>query len=129
MTRRYGRLCGAMFTVCLLVASGVACRPLPADIRKSDVSPPVRIPIGPVPGIGDTTTAVANPFGADRAASGEGRRLFLRFNCAGCHGDHGGGGMGPSLRDSDWIYGSGDIQIFGPTASTLFDRPMPTTRR
>ena len=24
--------------------------------------------------------------------------------------------MGPSLRDSDWIYGSGDIQIFGSIA-------------
>ena len=28
------------------------------------------------------------------------------MNCAGCHGGHAGGGMGPSLRDKDWIYGS-----------------------
>jgi cytochrome c oxidase cbb3-type subunit 3 len=55
---------------------------------------------------------VANPFAGDRAGIGEGRRLFTGFNCAGCHGDHGGGGMGPSLRDEDWMYGSTDAQIF-----------------
>lgn len=27
-------------------------------------------------------------------------------------GGHGGGGMGPSLRDADWIYGGRDDQIF-----------------
>jgi cytochrome c551 len=29
----------------------------------------------------------------------EGRRVFLRENCYGCHGGRGGGGMGPNLRD------------------------------
>ena len=31
-------------------------------------------------------------------AAGEGRRVFLRENCYGCHGGHAGGGMGPNLR-------------------------------
>src|SRR4051812_37221116 len=88
-----------------------ACSPPPGDIRKSDARPPVSTPVGPVPGPGDAVHA-ANPFAHDRGAIGEGRRLFVGFNCAGCHGDHGGGGMGPSLRDEDWIYGNADAQLF-----------------
>jgi len=30
--------------------------------------------------------------------AGEGRRVFLRENCYGCHGGRAGGGMGPNLR-------------------------------
>jgi cytochrome c oxidase cbb3-type subunit 3 len=41
----------------------------------------------------------------------QGRRFFLAYNCAGCHGDHGGGGMGPSLRDDAWIYGDSHAQV------------------
>ena len=36
----------------------------------------------------------------------EGQRLFTWFNCSGCHGKAGGGGMGPALMDADWLYGS-----------------------
>jgi cytochrome c oxidase cbb3-type subunit III len=90
-----------------------ACSPAPGDIRQSSATPPIRTPIGPVPGgAGDNVVRVANPFADDRGAIGEGRRLFNGFNCSGCHGDHAGGGMGPSLRDEDWIYGSTDAQIF-----------------
>jgi cytochrome c551 len=32
------------------------------------------------------------------APAGEGRRVFLRENCYGCHGGRAGGGMGPNLR-------------------------------
>jgi cytochrome c oxidase cbb3-type subunit 3 len=35
----------------------------------------------------------------------EGQRLFRAYNCNGCHAN-GGGGIGPALMDSDWIYGS-----------------------
>jgi cytochrome c oxidase cbb3-type subunit 3 len=35
----------------------------------------------------------------------EGHRLYLAYNCNGCHA-HGGGGIGPPLMDDDWIYGS-----------------------
>jgi cytochrome c oxidase cbb3-type subunit III len=43
----------------------------------------------------------------------EGRKLFVRMNCAGCHG---GGGMGPSLRDVTWIYGGKAGEIFDSIA-------------
>ena len=59
---------------------------------------------------------VANPYADDRTAPAEGRQLFVRFNCSGCHGGHAGGGMGPSLRDVDWLYGDGDAQIFSSIA-------------
>ena len=38
------------------------------------------------------------------------------MNCAGCHGDHGGGGTGLRLRDVDWIYGVTDVQVFSSIA-------------
>ena len=46
----------------------------------------------------------------------EGRQLFVRFNCSGCHGGRAGGGMGPSLRDVDWLYGNRDAQMFSSIA-------------
>ena len=42
---------------------------------------------------------------------GEGQRLYYWMNCAGCHGPHGGGGMGPSFMDAQWRYGSGMSDI------------------
>ena len=46
----------------------------------------------------------------------KGRQLFVRFNCSGCHGGRAGGGMGPSLRDVDWLYGNRDAQLFSSIA-------------
>jgi cytochrome c oxidase cbb3-type subunit III len=100
-----------------LIAAGIACSPAPGDLRQSSAPPPVRTAVGPVPGgVGEGAARVPNPFAGDRAAIGEGRRLFTGFNCAGCHGDHAGGGMGPSLRDEDWLYGQDDAQIFSSIA-------------
>lgn len=47
----------------------------------------------------------------DAYAAAEGKRLFEAFNCAGCH-QHGGGGIGPALMDSQWIYGSRPEDIY-----------------
>ena len=35
----------------------------------------------------------------------------LAANCAGCHSLGGGGGIGPALLDSEWIYGSDPASI------------------
>jgi cytochrome c oxidase cbb3-type subunit 3 len=40
----------------------------------------------------------------------DGKRLFGQYNCSGCH-SNGGGGMGPSLMDDEWIYGDRLEQI------------------
>jgi len=39
-----------------------------------------------------------------------GLKLYKAYNCAGCH-SAGGGGMGPSLMDDQWIYGGRLVQI------------------
>lgn len=78
--------------------------------------PAVYEPVGPVPGPGLSGPGPANPYASLPAALQQGRQNFVWFNCAGCHGDHGGGGMGPSLRDEDWIYGSSDADIFDSIA-------------
>jgi cytochrome c oxidase cbb3-type subunit III len=59
-------------------------------------------------------------------ALAEGKRLFVAFNCSGCHGN-GGGGMGPPLLDAPWRYGSELPQVF---ASIMNGRPngMPGFR-
>ena len=57
-----------------------------------------------------------NPYAGNRTATTEGRQLFVRFNCSGCHGGRAGGGMGPSLRDVDWLYGNRDAQLFSSIA-------------
>jgi cytochrome c oxidase cbb3-type subunit III len=80
-----------------------------ADAVKPDV--PGRI-LGPKPGPGKARSAVDNPYGDDPAVLTDGRRLFLWFNCYGCHGGRAGGGMGPSLRDAAWLYGKADQDIF-----------------
>jgi mono/diheme cytochrome c family protein len=67
----------------------------------------------------------ANPVGYDEVAVQNGRRLFVWYNCADCHGTHGGGDIGPSLRDFTWRYGNSNQDIFNSIAQ---GRPngMPT---
>jgi cytochrome c oxidase cbb3-type subunit 3 len=67
--------------------------------------------VGPIPGAVNVNHTTTDPYLKDATALQEGKRLFGWYNCAGCHGIHGGGGMGPSLRDAVWIYGDRDDQI------------------
>jgi cytochrome c oxidase cbb3-type subunit 3 len=55
--------------------------------------------------------SLKNPLGPDQN-TGTGQQLFTWFNCAGCHGARGGGGIGPPLRDKMWIYGSDPASIY-----------------
>ena len=94
----------------------LGCGRPPGDLAASSAPPPIFTPVGPVPGPTENPPRVQNPYAKDRGAMGEGRQLFVRFNCSGCHGGRAGGGMGPSLRDVDWLYGSTDAQIFSSIA-------------
>jgi cytochrome c oxidase cbb3-type subunit III len=69
-----------------------------------------------VPGQPEGPPRPTNPYAGNVAAMTEGRTLFVRMNCSGCHGGRAGGGMGPSLRDVDWLYGNSDAQIFSTIA-------------
>ena len=107
---------GCRFLALLLsvtCAAALAGCGAPEDEPAVAVAPPrPDVPVGPVAGVAATTLDEAvNPFAENEDAMAEGRRFFLAYNCAGCHGDHGGGGMGPSLRDDAWIYGDSHAQV------------------
>jgi cytochrome c oxidase cbb3-type subunit III len=117
--RWWPRLCLALAG--LLAAA--ACGRTPPSGGSTAAPPPMMTAVGPVPGpSGDAAgtatdmTSETNPYRQNRTAAAEGRQLFIRFNCSGCHGGRAGGGMGPSLRDVDWLYGDHDAQLFSSIA-------------
>lgn len=59
---------------------------------------------------------LTNPFTGDARAIRDGRRMFNGFNCSGCHSGYAGGGMGPNLRDTVWVYGSTDADLYSTIA-------------
>ena len=106
------------FTMGALLANG-GCGRIPPHGGASADPPPMFTAGGPGPGptrdaAGSATEPAGspNPYSEDRTAIAEGRQLFIRFNCSGCHGGRAGGGMGPSLRDVDWLYGNREAQLF-----------------
>jgi cytochrome c oxidase cbb3-type subunit 3 len=54
---------------------------------------------------------VRGPYAGNAPGVSEGKRLYNQMNCTGCH-FQGGGGIGPPLMDSEWIYGSAPDNIF-----------------
>lgn len=112
MSRRFG---GVLVAVAA-VAAASACDLTRGTAAPNAAPPPMVVNVGPIPGPGENRPTKTNPYRDDKIAMGQGRQLFNRMNCAGCHGDHGGGGMGPSLRDIDWLYGDSDAQVFSSIA-------------
>jgi cytochrome c oxidase cbb3-type subunit 3 len=83
--------------------------------RFSEVAPASRPPGGVAttelrPGGGPPPASRDNPYERNAWAVGEGKQLYQKYNCVGCHAN-GGGGMGPPLMDDTWIYGSSSAQI------------------
>jgi len=65
------------------------------------------------PGVNHTLVTIdprAAAYYDNAAAVNTGKQLFKQYNCSGCH-SNGGGGMGPSLMDGEWIYGGRLEQI------------------
>lgn len=89
----------------------VACES-PNHPAKASSQPVSTFSIGPQPGPDRALAVVVNPYHDDKSVAADGRRWFNYYNCSGCHGDHAGGGMGPSLRDSAWLYGGEEHSIF-----------------
>lgn len=103
-------------TIMLAVAALCGCQKEPSEVAAAGAAPAVDTPVGPIPGPPMKATERTNPFDQNSVALSEGRQLFVQYNCSGCHGGHAGGGMGPSLRDPVWIYGSSDAHIFDSIA-------------
>jgi len=93
MTVSYALTVGA--GVIVLVA---ACGGTPPHGGATAAAPPAVTAVGPIPGPPTAVNSPANPYADDRTAMGEGRQLFVRFNCSGCHGGRAGGGR--SGRDA-----------------------------
>lgn len=72
------------------------------------------VPLGDLAGAAESTLAksIPNPFGSSPQAVQQGRNLFVRMNCAGCHGYDAKGGMGPNLTDTYWRYGGTPAALF-----------------
>lgn len=64
------------------------------------------------PGAVKATPPLKNPMANDPASAQRGMQYFISFNCVGCHAANGAGGMGPSLSDSFWKFGSEPAQIY-----------------
>jgi cytochrome c oxidase cbb3-type subunit 3 len=72
------------------------------------------VPLGDLAGAAESKlgAAIPNPYGNSPQASQQGHELFVRMNCAGCHGYGATGGMGPNLTDTYWRYGGSPVAIF-----------------
>lgn len=66
-----------------------------------------------------------NPYTGNEEAIREGRKLYLRYGCAGCHGVGGGGGMGPAVIDDEWKFGSSDEILMKLIQGDIPDQKMP----
>lgn len=74
----------------------------------------------------DLATATANPFKTANDVI-EGRKIFLKYGCAGCHGMGGGGGMGKPLIDDEWKFGSDDVTLHKLIRGLIPEQTMPAT--
>jgi hypothetical protein len=56
--------------------------------------------------------SLKSPFPDPSKVADEGHQKFMAAGCNGCHGGTGGGGMGPPLTNSIWVYGNDDDTLF-----------------
>src|SRR5690348_16689052 len=107
----------AAVAAAILILLLAACERGEREVSATSSSPPpISTSVGPIPGPEQNPERPTNPYAHDASALADGRELFVRMNCSGCHGGRAGGGMGPSLRDEDWLYGNTDAQIFSTIA-------------
>jgi len=66
-----------------------------------------------------------NPFAKSVDAVIDGRKIYLKYGCAGCHGMGGGGGMGKPLIDEEWRFGSDDATLFKLIRGQIPEQTMP----
>jgi cytochrome c oxidase cbb3-type subunit 3 len=115
------RRCGAVLVIACATAlvaacdksrggSTVAAPPQP----EPGVDALISVPLGDVAGAAQSTLAAQfpNPYANDPQAVQQGKELFVKMNCAGCHGYGATGNMGPNLTDGYWRYGGVPASIF-----------------
>jgi cytochrome c oxidase cbb3-type subunit 3 len=90
---------------------GVSMQPAPALRVRNAIGMPARVATDPA-GIAQQGGGPSNPLGDAPEARMAGHALYLQMNCAGCHGYHGEGNMGPQLSDKYWLYGGTPSAIY-----------------
>lgn len=73
------------------------------------------LPMGHIAGLTDSAAlarSIPNPYVDNPQAIAAGKALYIKMNCAGCHGYDAKGAMGPDLTDTYWRYGGLPAQIF-----------------
>ncbi len=85
--------------------------PTPSDTAGQGTTMSGLHPGYPTQGSTQPSSPVNNPYSESAYAVSEGEKLYNAYNCVGCHA-HGGGGIGPPLMDSNWIYGSEPQNIY-----------------
>jgi cytochrome c oxidase cbb3-type subunit 3 len=67
---------------------------------------------GLLPGATPLKPTLTSPVANDPQAAMRGMQYFLAFNCVGCHAPNGGGGMGPALSNTTFLYGGAPANIY-----------------
>lgn len=120
---RHRQWCAIIMALVFAAAAGLGAMrawsapPDPPSVYRTVLPPEGAAALVP---LGDMAGSVApgppdnarNPFEGQPEAVAEGRRLFNRMNCAGCHNYDGSGGMGPNLTDHYWRYGGTPVDVF-----------------
>jgi cytochrome c oxidase cbb3-type subunit 3 len=122
-------MCGAILTAGIVAAVGIiamsrhstAAAPRTAldqtSLDTGMIAAPTMLRV-PVSGIypGGTPAGLkvdmANPLASDPTAVERGMHDFDAFNCSACRAPNGGGGMGPSSSNDNWIYRSSTANIY-----------------
>ncbi|TFE68628.1 c-type cytochrome [Methylacidiphilum caldifontis] len=67
-----------------------------------------------------------NPYSpSDKQVVSQGKELYFKMGCNGCHGAGGGGGMCPSFIDDTWVFGSDDQTLFKLIKGQIPQQTMP----
>lgn len=107
---------GTVLVALELAGAGAACAQ--AQEGKAAAAPPEKAAQAKAPAEVPQDPQAANnaeklnPFTGDSAAIAEGKKLWLKYNCYGCHGTEAGGGMGSNLTDAIWAFGGDDKSVF-----------------
>src|SRR4051812_50052869 len=88
-----------------LVVSLASCQRGKNDPNATSAPPPITAAVGPLPGPDEEVPGSTNPYAQNTTATSEGRELFVKMNCSGCHGGRAGGGVGPRPLVGGWLDG------------------------
>jgi cytochrome c oxidase cbb3-type subunit 3 len=102
----------AMLSGCSRYQGGGSASPPAAGIPQSSLL--ATVPLGQIAGgLGGTAAlSTPNPYQGNPQAIEQGKQLYVKMNCAGCHAYNGKGNMGPDLTDAYWRYGGLPVQIY-----------------